>query len=180
MASLKTIYERFLKIRGSPHEIALGFAVGVFVGCLPYLGLQTLMALLLAAGLKGNKIAAVIGIWISNPITAPFLYGLTYYVGVYFFPTRRCFVPPDSLDGPALWAVLKQTPELIWSLSLGGVVVGLPAALLGYYLAFSAVSRYQDKLKQKLAREKAWLLKKREELKRKKTKRKKSKRRKKG
>ena len=30
--SVRKTYERFLKIRGTPKEIALGFALGLFVG----------------------------------------------------------------------------------------------------------------------------------------------------
>jgi hypothetical protein len=45
-------YERFLRIRGQPREIALGFALGLFVGMTPFMGLQTVIAVPLAALLQ--------------------------------------------------------------------------------------------------------------------------------
>ena len=74
-------YERFVKIRGNPREIALGFALGLFVGMTPFMGFHMAIAVFFAALFKWNKIAAAAGGWISNPVTAPFVYAGTYYVG---------------------------------------------------------------------------------------------------
>ena len=62
---------------GSPSMRALGLGVGIFSGCFPFFGLQTLMGVFLAKILKGNSILAAVGTWISNPFT---------YVPLYFFP----------------------------------------------------------------------------------------------
>ena len=35
-------YERFIKIRGNPHEIGLGVGVGFFVGMTPFLGVHVI------------------------------------------------------------------------------------------------------------------------------------------
>ena len=47
--SWKKTYSRFLKIRGNPKEIALGFALGLFVGMSPFMGAHTIIAVFLAA-----------------------------------------------------------------------------------------------------------------------------------
>ena len=39
---VRRVYERFIRIRGEPREIALGFALGIFVGMTPTVGVQTL------------------------------------------------------------------------------------------------------------------------------------------
>lgn len=64
------IYERSIKIRGNPREIALGFALGVGIGFSPIMGFQMVLAVLAAAMLKWNKIAAVAGVQVTNPLTA--------------------------------------------------------------------------------------------------------------
>lgn len=74
---LKT-YIRFLKLRGEPREIALGFALGVFIAFSPTIGVQMVLAIFLAALLKWSKLAVAVAVWISNPLTAPFIYGVTY------------------------------------------------------------------------------------------------------
>ena len=64
---LQHTYERFLKIRGNPRQIGLGFALGLFLGTTPFIGLHSIVAVVLAALFKWNKIAALSGAWISNP-----------------------------------------------------------------------------------------------------------------
>ena len=63
LKSIVRTYERFLKIRGQPREIALGFALGLFVGMTPFIGLHTVTAVPLAALLKWNKISAAVAVW---------------------------------------------------------------------------------------------------------------------
>jgi len=77
----KKALNRFLKIRGNPREVALGMALGLFVGMTPFIGLHTVIAIFLAALFKWNKISAALGVWVTNPLTAPFIYGITYFTG---------------------------------------------------------------------------------------------------
>ena len=66
---------------GSPSQRALGLGVGIFSGCFPFFGLQTLMGVFLAKILKGNSILAAVGTWISNPFTYVPLYYFNYRLG---------------------------------------------------------------------------------------------------
>ena len=77
---LSRAYERFVRIRGRPREIALGFALCIFIGMLPTMGIQMPIAVFFAALLKWSKISPAFGVWITNPFTSPFIYGLTYMV----------------------------------------------------------------------------------------------------
>lgn len=153
-ASLQKAYERFLKIRGNPHEIALGFALGLFVGMAPCMGIQTVIAVFFASLLKWNKISAAVGVWISNPISAPFLYGFTFYVGSLFTGVAESFRPAGVFDFSYLYQIVLKAREIFWTLTLGGIIVGFPVAVLGYYLSYLAVNRYQNKIKQKIAERK--------------------------
>jgi hypothetical protein len=56
-----------------------------------------------------------------------------------------------------------KAPEVIWAMTIGGIVLGLPLAVLGYYVSYSLVARYQEGIKEKLARRRAVLKEKREE-----------------
>jgi uncharacterized protein (DUF2062 family) len=59
---LHKAYERFIKIRGHPREIALGFALGIFIGMTPTMGVQTPLAVFLAALFKWSKLSAGFGV----------------------------------------------------------------------------------------------------------------------
>ncbi|OQY18354.1 MAG: hypothetical protein B6I36_07200 [Desulfobacteraceae bacterium 4572_35.1] len=77
----KLMMLRLLRLQDQPDEIAKGFALGIFVGMTPTLGAQMLIAVFFAMLLRQNKIAAAVAVWISNPLTAPFIYGLEYETG---------------------------------------------------------------------------------------------------
>jgi uncharacterized protein len=147
LAPLVRTYERFLKIRGQPREIALGFALGLFVGMTPFIGLHTVMAVPLAALLKWNKISAAVAVWFTNAATAPFIYSITYIVGAHIVGIKKVFSWKDIESLSAVYRLILHTPEMIWAMVIGGVVLGLPLAVAGYYLAFFVVGRYREKIK---------------------------------
>jgi hypothetical protein len=149
---LQKTFNRFLKIRGNPREIALGAALGLFVSMTPFIGLHTVMAILFAALFKWNKISAALGVWVTNPFTAPFIYGLTYFVGKLCLGIEKSPRLHTHLDYSMILGMLQKTPEILLILTVGGIIVGLPLAFLGYYFSYSAISRYQQDIRDKLAR----------------------------
>ena len=146
----QTTYERFVRIRGEPREIAVGFALGIFIGMSPFLGLQMALAVFFAALFKWNKISSMLGCWISNPLTMPIIYPVTYLVGAKLVGIEKAYPIPDHMDWTLLLRMLEKSPEIISLMTLGGILLGLPIAVTGYVFAFSAVKRYQDDIKERL------------------------------
>lgn len=132
-------YLRIVRIKASPHTVARGMAVGVFVGCLPVIPFQTVIALALAVVLRCNKLAAALGTWVSNPLNVPFFYYGLYKVGIFFIP--QCHVSID-FKHLALREMLRQGQELVVVMTVGGVVVGIPASILTYFLTLRLVRLY--------------------------------------
>jgi len=67
----KVLYLKLFRIDDSPHKIALGFGLGVFLGVMPGMGL--IAALAIAIIIKVNRIAALLGsiltnTWLSIPV----------------------------------------------------------------------------------------------------------------
>ena len=147
-------YRRFLKIRGNPHEIAAGLALGLFVAMSPFIGIHMALAVCLAALFKWNKISAVAGVWLSNPITMPALYGATWFVGSKITGVKLADNIPHSFNLKATYAFLLKTPALITTLTIGGIVVGVPLAIAVYYVAYSILQRYQEEVREKLRKRK--------------------------
>ncbi len=148
-------YQRFLKIRGHPREISLGFALGLFVGMSPFMGLHTAIAVLLAALFKWNKISAAIAVWISNPFTAPVIYGLTYITGATVMSYENSYTLPQQFDLDALVDIIRSAPDIIGVLIVGGLVMGIPLAAIGYFGAYFAIYEYRKNLQPRLNIEKA-------------------------
>jgi uncharacterized protein (DUF2062 family) len=147
-------YQRFIKIRGNPREIALGFALGLFVGTSPTMGFQIVIAVFLAAVFQWNKITAGMGVWITNPLTAPFIYSGTYVLGGNILGLDNQFSFPDGFTITALVQMIKEAPKILSALTVGGIIIGAPLAAAGYYIVYSLVKKYQDDLKKALEKQK--------------------------
>ena len=96
---------RVLHVDDTPHRIALGVAVGIFVTWTPTIGAQMLLTVLLSWLLRANMLVGVPFVWISNPLTVVPIYGPSYVLG-------RWIVGGEYNDiwiylaGPAAGAVL--------------------------------------------------------------------------
>lgn len=121
---------RLVRLRAEPDAVARGMALGLFIGMTPTFGIQMFLALFFAFVLRQNKIAALIGVWSTNPLTAPFIYGLEYEVGRVLIglprPERVVEFTYEALKGVG-WQVAAP-------LCLGSLVIGIPVALIGYAL----------------------------------------------
>ena len=60
--AIKKIYERFIKLKGARREIALGFALGLFIGMSPFFGMHIAISVVIASILGWSKIAAAVGV----------------------------------------------------------------------------------------------------------------------
>ena len=154
---IRKVYERFIRIRGKPREVALGFALGLFIGMTPTIGVQMPIAIFFAALCKWSKLSAAIGVWISNPLTAPLIYGLTYVTGAKLMSLDPVFNMPLSPTWSTLKAMLQKAPQALGAMTVGGAIIGLPLAVIGYYLSYEAVQKYQNDVKDKLVRQRAKL-----------------------
>ena len=123
----KKILSLFSNQNGSPFFNANGLAIGVFSGCFPFFGFQTLIGVFFAKLAKGNVLLAAIGTWISNPFTYIPLYYLNYKVGSIFFNTSSTEIIEKSLVIDDLW---KQGRIFSLKLLLGSSCVGFLLALI--------------------------------------------------
>jgi hypothetical protein len=71
---------------GSPHAIALGFAIGVFVALTPTVGIQMVLGATIAHIFRANRVVAAGLAWITNPLTIVPIYYFNYRVGLVFLP----------------------------------------------------------------------------------------------
>ncbi len=131
----KLMVVRFARLRGAPDEIAKGFALGIFIGMTPTFGLQMLLAALFALLLRENKLAAVLGVWISNPLTAPFIYALEYESGRLLLGMPHAHLPGEF----SLAALGSLGWEVLIPLTVGSLVYGVISAFLAYALTLRLI-----------------------------------------
>ena len=119
---------------GSPGQRARGLAAGIFCGCFPFFGLQTLLGIALASVVRGNHLLAAAGTWISNPFTYVPLYWFNYQVGDVLL--RGAPTPmPTQLRDTSLWDQgWNFTSRLLLGSSLVGLILGLSLGMLAWWL----------------------------------------------
>lgn len=72
---------RLRRLPDPPHKIARGIAAGVFVCFTPFFGFHIVIAALLTVVMQGNMLAAVLATFFGNPITFPFIAGISMELG---------------------------------------------------------------------------------------------------
>lgn len=145
-----------LHLDDAPWRIALGLAVGVFIGCTPLYGLHTLLAVAAAFALRVNKAATVTGAWLNLPWFAPFVYGFSLKVGEFVLSGGRglpsvrgkglrdlaaMIGPYLSLDH--LTEGFLASSKLLFAASkplfVGTLIVGAAAGVVTYVVALGVV-----------------------------------------
>ena len=129
------------ELRGKPHEISLGMAIGVFVAITPTIPFHTLLAVALAAALRGSKLAAALGVWVSNPLTIPVFYYGSYRLGSFVLGLPELTLPTEY----SVFSLAELGGHVTVAMLHGGVLLAIPPALLTYFLTykFTSSSRFK-------------------------------------
>jgi uncharacterized protein (DUF2062 family) len=139
------IFEGCIQAEGSPKKIALGFALGIMIGMTPFWGLHIPTSLILAAMLRWSKIAAAVGMNITNVGTAPLIYPVNYWIGVKLVGVSRQVSWPRSFDFHECIRLLGESPLIFVDLFIGGLILGMPIAVMGYVAVLKIIGTYRKR-----------------------------------
>ncbi len=158
------IRKRILRISATPHKVALGFAIGIFLACSPLFGMHIVLAIFLSWLLRANFAAAIIGTIFSNPLTFLLIVMADYKIG-YFCLSFFSNVNEISLsqirtlfDGLSLsnFSLLFKGAwdSIMRPMILGGTLLGAILGSLSYISVYRAIARFQKKRYQKIINKK--------------------------
>ena len=119
-----------------PHKIALGVALGVCVGFVPIMGIQMAVVLPLAVLFRGNKTAAIGGVWITNPVTVIPIYYMDYKVGELFvtYPPLTWGHFEAMFSQMTLTQFLELGTTILVPLFTGGLVLAVVTSIPTYFV----------------------------------------------
>jgi uncharacterized protein len=142
-ALIRKWMEALLHIHDTPERTAAAFAVGVFFGFSPFLGLHTVMALGVAFVFNLNRVAVLVGVYSNLPWTIAAWYALTTAVGAWMLGTQ---LPPDfgatvakmfslTLFSAEFWRQMaREMRPLLWPYMVGSMVGCTVIAIPTYWL----------------------------------------------
>jgi uncharacterized protein (DUF2062 family) len=143
-SSPREVLRAILMLDDTRHSIAMGTAIGMFIGLTPTGGIQMalvlFLSLLIGRYVRFNRLAALLAVYVSNPLTMVPICWFEYRVGTLFIAghwTRADFHRILQYDGGfAQWwhTIVKLFFEIGTPLVLGSLIVGALAGVLTYPL----------------------------------------------
>ena len=139
----RRLYVRLMGLKENPVAMSRGLSVGVFAGCFPLFGFQTLVGIILAILFRGSKVAAAIGTWVSNPITYIPLYVLNFKVGKFLLGVKNLSSQDVNLE--SLSSLMESGYIFATTLLVGCLAVGIVAGIVSYFLSLHIFRRWKRK-----------------------------------
>ena len=147
-ALIRRWMESLLHIHDSPRRTALAFALGVFIGFSPYLGLHTIIAIVVAFIFNLNRVAVLVGAYSNLPWFLAAYYALATAAGAWLLGTQ---LPPGfgerlgelfslSLFGAEFWrTVAAEMRPLFWPYFVGSSIGSVLLSVAAYWLSFGFI-----------------------------------------
>lgn len=148
-----------MRLKGDPHALARGTAIGVFLGILPITPLHSILNILVTVLTKSSTIAAFLA---SFLVCNPFTYVPQYYLSTLL---GNLLTPYDLtwwrirealellMQHPGLTASLRILVDLGFEalivLGVGGVALALPFAVPSYFLSLRVFLKIREQRRQR-------------------------------
>ena len=145
--------DQLLHTHDTPERTAAAYAVGVFFGFSPFLGLHTVLGLIVAFVFNLNRVAVLLGIYSNLPWILPAYYTLATMLGAALL---RVDIPPGllmelraALDGVS-WgefrALAKALTPLLWAYALGSTIGAVALALVAYRASLTMIVAHRRRV----------------------------------
>jgi hypothetical protein len=160
---LRPVLRWIIKLRSSPRAIAGGLGLGTFIAFTPTMGVQLLLAVVVATFLNLNRPAAMIPVWITNPITVAPIYTFNYWLGCriwdgpplsevsgLFLDIGKTMASLNIWDiQEQILAVLHMGKDVLIPLLLGSLVIGAITGGIVYVFSLNLLSVFLSRRSRK-------------------------------
>ena len=148
------LYLKIVHEKASPEYIARGWAIGMFCGCIIPFGLQLVISVPASFILKGSKIGATIGTFITNHFTIFIIYPFQCYVGAKLMGYKLTYAEITGalkvvLHKESLQSLTEVASEILASFFLGGAILALIMTPLTYFAVKKMVIGHRIRVQRK-------------------------------
>ncbi len=124
-----------LSIKESPVRLSMSFAIGVFIGMSPFLGIHTVLGIICAYLFRLNKFVTIAGVYITNPWTIIPIYTFSTYVGARLLGMNH-IIPSVEWHDLTISRVISQLGPLLKPFIIGTLLTGFISSLLSYFILY--------------------------------------------
>ena len=145
---LKYIQLRLIRLKGSTHSIATGFAFGASISFTPLPGSHIITAGILSVLTRSNVLASVVGTLVGTPWTFPLMWWLAYKTGDFAFQLfgAKIIAMPENLTWAYLVDEISNHPmDLMVPWITGGFILMAISWPIFYILSYRAVDNLRKK-----------------------------------
>jgi len=162
------VHHRLQRLPDTPEKVCRGIWAGVFVTFTPFYGLHFIVALLITKIMRGNMLAALLSTFFGNPLTYLPIGIVSLQTGYWLLgmhPGRqvdRGLLKKFAGAGDDLWRnfwamftperaewgrLARFYDEVFFPYMVGGILPGIVAATVAYYVTLPLVRAYQNRRK---------------------------------
>jgi uncharacterized protein (DUF2062 family) len=121
--------------------VAAAFAIGVFIGMSPLLGMHTILGLLIAWLFRLNRLITLVGVYVTNPWTIVPIYSFGTWFGAKLIGLDN-IIPDIDWSHITLLGFLREFRPLLLPFLIGSTVIGIISAAVSYLLIYKAAKNY--------------------------------------
>jgi len=152
MAYIKDFLKKLLHIEDTPERTALAYAVGIFLGFSPFVGLHTLVGLAIAFLLGLNRVAVLLGVWTNTPWWIVPFYVMATWIGMWVtgfridWPTLKEIFQLGTDQGftsSNFWERITSQWGLLLSFLTGSLILCTLLSVAAYPLSLKWIKFYR-------------------------------------
>jgi len=125
-------------VKDSPQKIAVSFAIGIFLGMSPLLGLHTVLGIAAAWIFRLNKFVTIVGVYITNPWTIVPIYTFATWFGAKLLGIDK-IIPDINWNDISFSYLMNEMRHLLLPFVVGTTLVGILSSIAGYIIIYHAV-----------------------------------------
>jgi len=122
--------------------MAIAFAIGVFIGMSPLLGIHTILGLLAAWLFRLNRLITIVGVYVTNPWTIVPIYSFGTWIGAKIIGMDN-LIPAIDWSHITFVGFFKEFRPLLLPFLIGNTAIGIVSAVVSYILIYKAAKNYR-------------------------------------
>lgn len=132
-----------LTVKESPLRLSVSFAIGVFIGMSPFLGIHTVLGIICAYLFRLNKFVTIVGVYITNPWTIIPIYTFSTWFGAKLLGINKV-IPSVDWKNITLSRLLSELGPLLKPFFIGTLLMGFISSIISFVVLYHLIRKRNE------------------------------------